>query len=138
MDRPRRTRMGHAEPVSVINWDQAPGSMSAMYAAPFEGDLVSAPAPNVAAVVTLPAEDGYIPVVSGIAWSYNGEPTAGRLTLGVGAATVFDIDITSGGPGFIPFAPPRAAQEGETIVLTLAAGGAGISGKVTVLGFWTR
>ena len=44
-------------------------------------------------------------VIYGVAWSYDADPTGGGLQIEDGSGnTVFLIDITKGGPGFIPFA----------------------------------
>lgn len=100
---------------------------------------VHAPASNTAAVVTYAAAGvGVAHVLSGIAWSYSGTPTAGNLKVEDGAATVLSLDITSAGPGFIPFDPPKKGAANSALVITLAAGGSGVSGKVSVLSHWTE
>jgi hypothetical protein len=99
------------------------------------------PATNTNAVITLAAPGaGKVNVLSGVAWSYSAAPTGGRLKLeDVSGTIVFDIDITSAGPGFIPFVPPKKNAAANTaFIITLYAGGAGIQGKVNVLGAWTE
>lgn len=79
-------------------------------------------------------------VLSGIAWSYNGTPTAGRLIIknnGSSGTTVFDIDITAAGPGFIPFNPPKLFGSNVDVFIELFAGGSGVVGKLNVLGITT-
>jgi hypothetical protein len=100
---------------------------------------VSAPAANTAAVVTYAAVANERHCIGGIAWSYSGgTPTGGNLKVeDVSGTTVFSIDITAAGPGFIPFSPPkRSAAVNTALIITLAAGGGGVSGKVSVLGHW--
>ena len=70
-----------------------------------------APAANVAAVCTLPADspptnvDAVNPVARswmlfGVRWSYSGTPTAGSLTIAWGSNQE-TLAITQGGPGFL-------------------------------------
>ena len=95
-----------------------------------------APNANTAAVVTLAsAGTGVSNVIDGIAWSYNADPTGGNLKVEDGAATVFTMDITSKGAGFIPFFYKGTAA--TALVVTLASGGAAATGKVNVLCRWT-
>jgi hypothetical protein len=95
-------------------------------------------AANVASIVSYPATPTVYHVISGIAWSYNAAPTAGRLFIVMNGSTVFDIDITAAGPGFIPFDPPKRFGVGDAVSVTLAAGGAGVVGTCNVLGHWTE
>jgi hypothetical protein len=77
-------------------------------------------------------------VLAMAAWSYDDDPTGGSLTIEDGSGTtVFKVDITSKGPGFIPFTPPLKGTANTALIATLAAGGAGISGIVS-LHTWTE
>ena len=99
---------------------------------------VHVPAANVAAIVAYPATPTVYHILSGIAWSYDAVPVGGNITIVMNGSTVFDLDITQGGPGFFPFDPPKRCAVGDAVSVTLAAGGAGIQGKVSVLGHWTE
>lgn len=101
---------------------------------------VHVPSSNTAAVITYAAGGaGVSHVISGIAWSYSAAPTAGNLKVEDGSGTtVFSVDITAAGPGFIPFAAPLKGTANTAMILTLAAGGSGVSGKVNALGKWTE
>jgi len=101
---------------------------------------VHVPSSNTAAVITYTAGgSGVSHVISGIAWSYSGAPTSGNLKVEDGSGTtVFSIDITAAGPGFIPFSAPLKGTANTAMIITLAAGGSGISGKVNALGKWTE
>lgn len=101
---------------------------------------VHVPSSNTAAVITYAAAGaGVSHVISGIAWSYSAAPTAGNLKVEDGSGTtVFSIDITAAGPGFIPFAAPLKGTANTAMIITLAAGGSGVSGKVNSLGKWTE
>lgn len=98
--------------------------------------LTHAPAANTAAVVTLAGVAGSRRVVAGVAWSYDADPTGGALTIASNGVTIFQIDITGKGPGFIPFRPGIAGAYGLPLAITLTAGGAAVTGKVNVLGTW--
>jgi hypothetical protein len=99
---------------------------------------VHEPAANTAAVVTLAAPGaGVSHCLALVAWSYDGDPTSGSLTITDGGSTVFKVDITSGGPGFFMFTPPLKGTANAAVVATLAAGGGTVSGIVS-LHTWTE
>lgn len=90
---------------------------------------VAAPAANTAATVTFAAAAGKRHIVEFIGWSYSAAPTGGRLTVKDGATdVVLDLDVTAAGPGSI--SPLIRGALGNAVEVTLAAGGAGISGKL--------
>jgi len=96
------------------------------------------PAANTAAVVTLAAPGaGVSNVIGQVTWSYDGEPTSGTLTIAQGATTIFKVDITTSGPGPISWPVPMKFAANSVVTVTLAAGGAGISGIVNVHA-WTE
>jgi hypothetical protein len=102
---------------------------------------VHAPAANTAAVVTYNAVATGQHVVSGVAWSYSGTGTltGGNLKVEDGAGTtVFTMDVTEKGAGFVPFAPPKRGRKNTLLRVTLAAGGADVTGRVSVLGHWVE
>jgi hypothetical protein len=108
-------------------------------AVPAAAGDVHAPSANTAAVVTYSAVSTARHAISGIAWSYSAAPTGGNLQVEDGSGTtVFSMDITAAGAGFIPFDPPKKGSLNTALIVTLAAGGGGISGKVSVLGHWTE
>jgi hypothetical protein len=95
---------------------------------------VSTPAANTAAVVTYAAAASYkAHLLHGIYWSYSGVPTGGNVKVEDGSGNViFSADITAAGPGFLPFNPPRRGTKNRAMIITLAAGGDGISGKLSL------
>lgn len=100
---------------------------------------IHAPAANTAAVVTYAATAGVSHVIKGIAYSYSAAPTGGNLKVEDGSGTVvFSMDITAAGPGFIPFDAAKKGTVNTAMIVTLAAGGVGVTGKVSVLGHWTQ
>jgi hypothetical protein len=89
------------------------------------------PASNTNAVVTLPAVIEKRYGVTKIVWSYSGDPTAGSLTVTDGGSTIRSIAITKGGPGALTFGACGGTVN-SAIVVTLAAGGVGITGTLDV------
>lgn len=98
----------------------------------FEKAYVNSPGANLDAVVTLAATSGASHYIWRVDWSYSGAPTGGNLTITDGSATVFELDITAAGPGFVEFPSGRAGTPGAALVVTLNAGGTGVLGKVNV------
>lgn len=101
---------------------------------------INTPAVNTAAVVTYVAAAGLRHHITGVAWSYaGGIPVGGRLTVTDAGAVVLDIDIAEEGAGLLMFPKPKMNILVNTaMVVTLAAGGAAITGKVNVLNHWTE
>jgi hypothetical protein len=80
---------------------------------------------NAAAVLTLPASQ-----LRHIIWSYSGTPTGGGIDINVAATgTGPKIDITAGGPGFLPLGNLGSSA----FQITLKAGGSGVVGKLTAV-----
>ena len=94
------------------------------------------PASNTAAVLTFAAVPNCRQAVYKIIWSYDSDPTGGQLTVTTGGEVLFQVDVTVGGPGFIPILV--TGKLNQNLVITLAAGGAGVSGKVNVEKQWSR
>lgn len=88
------------------------------------------PNADTAAVVTLAAVTDLEHVVHNIQWSYSDAPTGGKLTITVAAVIVWEVDITAAGPG--GFGMPIAGDDNEAVVITLAAGGGSVVGKLNV------
>lgn len=100
---------------------------------------VHAPAAATAAVVTYAADASAAHIVSGIAWSYSAAPTGGNLKIEDGAGnTVFSIDITAAGPGYIYFEPAKKGTLNTAMIVTLASGAGSVVGKVSVINHWTE
>lgn len=101
---------------------------------------VHEPAANTAAVVTYAAGGaGVSHVIGGIAWSYSAAPTGGNLKITDDGATVFSIDITTAGAGVITLPRPKKnAVANKALVVTLAAGGSGVTGKLSITSHWTE
>lgn len=94
------------------------------------------PAADTAAVATIDAIAGYYHVIDSIFWSYSAAPTGGRLTITDDGNTVLDLDITEGGPAPLPIL--LSCDVNTEVVVTLAAGGMGVAGKLTVVHYSLR
>lgn len=95
-----------------------------------------ATASNAAAVVTVAAAATKCHAISGLAWSYSGSPTSGMVKIEDGSGTtVFSLDITAAGPGSVLFGKPMRGTVNTALIVTLAAGGGGVVGKVNLLGY---
>lgn len=98
---------------------------------------VSYPAAATAASVVYAAAGNNIHALSGIiAWSYTGGTPTGTLSIADGSNTIFSIDITAAGPGFIPIG--LEGTPGNSMTITLSSGGGGITGKLSIDAHWTR
>jgi hypothetical protein len=109
---------------------------------PFASTNVHAPASNTAAVVTYAAVAGKKHVISGLIVSYSNSGTlaGGNIKIeDVSGTTVFSADIFAKGTYFFPFPTPMRGNAANTaLIVTLAAGGATVDGKLTVLGYHTE
>jgi len=108
-------------------------------AAPLSPGNVHEPASNTAAVVTYAASGrGQHVIAGGIAYSYaGGTPAGGNLKIEDGSGTtVLSLDIPTAGWGVIPLSFALRGSASKAMIVTLAAGGSGVTGKVTVLAHW--
>jgi hypothetical protein len=101
---------------------------------------VATPASNTPAVITYAAGgSGVSHCIGGLVWSYSAAPTGGNLKIEDGSGNVvFSMDITAAGAGFIPFNPPKKGTANTALIITLAAGGNGVIGKVSIPAHWTE
>ena len=93
------------------------------------------PSTNTAATKTIALIATDTPVeIEGIHWSYSADPTGGNLKIeSPSGTTIYDVDITNGGPGFLPFSGScLKGAKGQAVIVTLAAGGLGIQGIVNI------
>jgi hypothetical protein len=90
-------------------------------------------AANTAVTVTLAAVAGESHRLTYLAYSYSASPTGGQITITDGGTTIFDLDVTSSWEVFESLPPGGIkCSTNSAVVLTLAAGGAGIVGKLNV------
>lgn len=102
------------------------------------GDVHS-PASNTAATRTLTPASGECVCISQIHWGYDGDPTGGALQIKIGSDYFFGPHpITSGGAGYTEFDPPMKFAKDAAPIITLAAGGSGISGHLSKVNWWSE
>jgi hypothetical protein len=92
----------------------------------------TAAAANALAVATRPAETGKSHHITTVLASFSGSATA-RLQVKDGGALIAEHYVANG--AVISLAAPRKASAGNQVSAELAAGGLGITGSVTLLGF---
>lgn len=91
---------------------------------------------NTAVTVTINGVAGQSVRLTALAASYNAAPTGGLLTVVVNAVTIVQLDIAAAGPTAIPL-PPGGLEcaAGQNVVITLAAAGAAVAGRVNVASY---
>lgn len=101
-------------------------------------NYVHEPAVNTVAQIVLAAPGSGVSHVLGmVAWSYDGIPVAGSLTVEDDTGDLFKIDVDESGPGYFAWIPGVMAAANDAVTVTLTAGGAGISGVVNIH-TWTQ
>ncbi|MCS6851766.1 MAG: hypothetical protein NZ700_11430 [Gemmataceae bacterium] len=103
-------------------------------------DVAAPETDNTPAVVYYPpAGATRCHVLGGVAWSYSGVPLGGQLTIEDGSGRVVRrFDITEPGLDAIGFDPPLKGSPNTALILTLAAAGPGVFGKLNALSHWTE
>jgi hypothetical protein len=92
----------------------------------------TAAAANSLAVATRPGEAGKSHHITTVLASFSGSATA-RLQIKDGGTVIAEHYVANG--AIISLAAPRKATAGNSLSAELAAGGLGITGSVTLLGF---
>ena len=88
---------------------------------------------NAAATITYAVITGMQHTVHSLIVSYAGGTALGSIKIEDGAGTtVFFADIPAAGLYVIPLSAPLAGSKGAAMVVTLAAGGSGVVGKLNV------
>jgi len=85
---------------------------------------------NTAAVVTRTAAGVGSWVVGMVSGAYDEAPTGGLVKLEDDSGVVWQVPITSEGAFFFPWVPGLKLTANSPITLTLAAGGAGVTGTI--------
>lgn len=75
-------------------------------------------------------------VISGLAWSFDAAVVASTLTITDGGITIFEVDLIEGGYHSVQFDPPKCGSRNAAVQISLDATGAGLIGKLNVLGHW--
>ena len=89
---------------------------------------------GAAVTVTLSAAAGVYHQVHNVTWSYSAMPTGGRITLVDGGTTIVDLDLVQDPFDSLPTSmlPILSLLPNTDMVITLAAGGLGVTGKLVV------
>ena len=90
------------------------------------------PSANTAAVVTLAADSEQCHVITSITFGYNATPTSGSVVVTAGGTTIFSVPVAAAGAGQIhfPYGLHNDAALNEAVVVTLAAAGASVTGRI--------
>jgi hypothetical protein len=93
-------------------------------------------AANTQVQITIPGVAGQTIRINHLSFSYSGAAAAGGVTIVVNAVTIWQIDV-AGADFQLPPLPPGGllCQAGQNAVVTLAAGGAGVTGKLNVASY---
>ena len=101
---------------------------------PVDGGPIVVPrhehATNQVVIITLPAITRHAYTLLWVDVSYNGVPVGGRVTVKVGETMKLDQPIDVAGPTHVDLPEPICGESGQGMVITLAAGGPDISGKL--------
>ncbi len=92
------------------------------------------PGVNAAVTATHPAAAGVRHRVAQVAWSFTAAPAAATIQVKDGATVLVELDVVAAGPGQIAFDPPLASTRGNAVSAVLGAGGAGVGGRVALVG----
>lgn len=99
---------------------------------PADGNQKETGTAGNATTITVTGQSERNVIVRQVAWSYSAAPTNGGVTITDGTTTYFDLHVTAGGPDAWIFSPPLAMPEGLSAVVTLAAPGGAVVGKLFV------
>jgi hypothetical protein len=94
-------------------------------------------APGALCSITLGAGTAaQVRCLQGVVWSYSAAPTGGRLTITSTGQPTFDVDTPATGLNQLDPTQTFRGQPGQTVVVTLAAPGSTVIGKLNVLNDW--
>lgn len=91
------------------------------------------PADNVAAVITKAIDSEQAHVLYAIDYSYDSAPTNGSIVININSVDTYKLDVTAAEPRLLRFPGGIYGNKSEALVITLAAGGSGIAGKLNAL-----
>lgn len=92
---------------------------------------------NTAVVVTVNGVAGQAVRITAISFSYSAAPTGGALSVVVNAVTILQLDIGAAAEFAVPLPDGGIeCQVGQSAVVTLAAAGAAVAGKLNVASFY--
>lgn len=102
------------------------------FSVPGSGDQKATGTAGNATSITVSGQTGRNVIVRQVAWSYSAAPTNGEITVTDGTTTYFTLHVTAAGPDGWIFSPPLSMPKGLDAVVTLAAPGGSVVGKLFV------
>jgi hypothetical protein len=127
-----------AAPLSTIGGTAGSTPVAAVPSTPVSATA----AVNTAVTLTINGVAGQSIRITMLAWSYTGTPSGGNITVVVNGVTIFQQDISSGagntnGDGYVPLpAGGLECQAGQSAVITLAAAGAAVAGRLNAASYY--
>lgn len=101
-------------------------------------DAVVAASNTVSIITYAAAGSGVSHVISALSFGYDGNPTGATLKMEDGSGNIiFRIPITQSGAGFIPFNGNKRGTTNTAMIITLSAGGSGVTGYINAT-HWTE
>lgn len=89
---------------------------------------------GAAATITLAAGGAaQVRCLQGVVWSYSAAPTGGRLTIASSGQATLDVDTPAVGLNQLDPTQTFRGMPGQTVVVTLAGGGASVVAKLNIL-----
>lgn len=87
-------------------------------------------------ITNYPSAFGQSHVIGGVAYSYNGRPTGGRMMIeSPSGVRIHDQYIPLAGPGWVDFNPPLRGANSESLTIFLCHGGSA-TGSITSVMHW--
>lgn len=92
---------------------------------------------NTAVVITVTGVAGQAIRITHISFSYSAAPTGGNVSVVVNGVTILQLDIGAAAEFAVPLPDGGIeCQLGQNAVITLAAAGAAVAGKLNVASFY--
>lgn len=98
---------------------------------PNSGDVLVGAA-NTAITLTIPGSGGLRHYLGSVTFGYDATPTSGRMTVLDGSTVIHDEFVGAAGAVGRVFPEPKATSVGNSLVITLTAGGTGVKGSITI------
>jgi len=98
-----------------------------------DATLQATGAGGAATTITIPADTARPNIIGQVGWSYSAAPTGGNIKVeDASGTTIFEQDVTAAGPGSFTFVPALRGTKNAALIVTLAAPGGAVVGKVFV------
>lgn len=92
------------------------------------------PAQATDAVCTFAAVSETVHELDSISWSYSTAPAAGNIAVqSPSGTTIFQMAVTSAGPGYLNFPNALKGASGQALIVTLASGAGTVVGSANAI-----